>query len=273
MFNSDYYNTLLCTRWLSQNLLILSEVDSTNSYLKSKPEQPIDGLVVLAESQKQGRGQSNRIWISDPGQNLTFSFYFNPLSPKRLHTLTVIIAHSCVEALSKITGKQIKIKWPNDLIFDGRKVGGILVESELKGNVVEKLIIGIGINVNQIAFDPGIPNPTSLKLLMGKDDDLSREEVLANLCNTLETDLELWISNMPLDRTSIHSNLIGYGENGNIEVNGKRDHEFTKFVGICKDGFPTFVSPAGEIRKYRHEQIRFYPLPLETQSQIGKVTS
>lgn len=269
MFNINRFISSLEARWLGKNLEVLEEIQSTNSYLKAKSDEPIDGFLVLAESQVQGRGQSNRVWKSEAGKNLTFSLYFRPLSPKRLHSLTVVIAHSCAKVLSDFTQKQVLIKWPNDLISGGQKVGGILVESELKGNKVEKLIIGIGINVNQITFDPEIPNPTSLKLLIGKDEDVSREEVLAELCNKLETELELWNSNMPLDRASIHSNLIGYGEIGNIEVNGKMVTELTKFVGICKDGFPTFVSPTGEICKFRHEQIRFYPPPKETLSQTG----
>jgi BirA family biotin operon repressor/biotin-[acetyl-CoA-carboxylase] ligase len=259
LFNSEYYNAQLSTRWLSKKYQVLDEVDSTNSYLKLKNDQPIDGFLVLAESQVQGRGQSNRIWKSDPGQNLTFSFYFRPLSPKRLHSLTIVIAHSCAKVLSSYTQKQVHIKWPNDLISDGQKVGGILVESELKGNVVEKLIIGIGINVNQTDFDAEIPNATSLKRLMSSNADIPREDVLSNLCSNLETDLELWNSNMPLDRAAIHSKLVGYGEVGSLEVNGILIPDHTKFVGICTQGFPTFVSPTGEISKYRHEQIRFYP--------------
>jgi BirA family biotin operon repressor/biotin-[acetyl-CoA-carboxylase] ligase len=259
LFNTERYKAYLRTRWLSQRFELLDEVNSTNSYLKNKPIKPTDGFLVLAESQNQGRGQSNRIWISNPGQNLTFSFYFQPLSPRRLHTLTVIIAHSCVKVLNVITQKPIKIKWPNDLIFNGQKIGGILVESELKGEVVEKLIIGIGINVNQQVFASDIPHATSLKCLMNNQEDVSREVLLAEICNELESDLERWNSNLPLDRKNIHSSLIGYGENGIIEINGNLMPETTKFVGICEQGFPTFVDPLGEIAKYRHEQIRFYP--------------
>lgn len=259
LFNSDYFNTLLCTRWLSQKYLILREVNSTNSYLKARTDKPEDGFLVLAESQFNGRGQHRRMWLSDPGKNLTFSFYFKPVLPKRLHSLTIVVAHSCAKALSRITNKNIQVKWPNDLIYDGKKVGGILVESELIGDMVEKLIIGIGVNVNQRNFDPKIPSASSLINLSDNEMEFSRESILASLCIELENDLDKWNSNLPLERELIHSSLIGYGKYGKVEVNGNLTTERTKFAGICNQGFPTFVNHAGEITKYRHEQIRFFP--------------
>lgn len=259
LFSSRKFNSKLKTRWLARSLEVFDEIGSTNNYLKSLDRRPLNGHLVISESQSTGRGQSNRVWVSDPGQNLTFSFYFKPASAKRLYSLTLIIALACSKALCEIAGKEIKVKWPNDLIIEGKKIGGILVESEFKGTNVEKLIIGIGININQTEFDGSLSNATSLKLVGDKAGDYDREEILAIICKNLEFYLDEWDRDAPLPRESVHERLIGYGSYGHVEVNESLQTEPLKFVGICTKGFPTFVTEAGDIIKYRHEQIRFYP--------------
>ncbi len=268
------FEQLLTTRWLGRKISVFKELPSTNTYLKEQGHNcrnhsnaMIDGSLVLAEYQSAGRGQYERDWHTEPYQNLTFSFCFKPCQLKRLQTMTLIVAVACAEAIEKIIAQPVQIKWPNDLYSGHEKFGGILIESALIGDKVDNLVVGIGINVFQQEFDATLKHATSLKRIsqqaMGTSVNvqhpLTRELLLAQLCNTLEQYLEDWDSGRPLPRNQAHQRLVGYGHYGTLEINDQSDDELVKFMGIDEEGFPTFVTWDGDIRRYRYEQIRFKP--------------
>lgn len=133
-------------RLLSQ-LEVLTLVDSTNNYLLNKTEY-IGNYAVFAEQQTAGRGQFNRTWYSNFGKNIILSLSWQFSNPFiELAGLTLAVGIAIVKALEKYGLKRMQIKWPNDIIYEGKKLAGILIESRSIGRKVQKIVIGIGLNL------------------------------------------------------------------------------------------------------------------------------
>jgi BirA family biotin operon repressor/biotin-[acetyl-CoA-carboxylase] ligase len=152
----------------------------------SNSEPLPEGTVILAEEQFAGRGQVNNSWISEPRKNLTFSVLLCPnfLDPEKQFFLNKSISIAINDTLTKIIGQGVKIKWPNDVYFQDKKLGGVLIENILRGRVWSHSIIGIGINVNQEIFPTAIKNVTSLKKILHRDYEIN--EILDDLCSSIE---------------------------------------------------------------------------------------
>lgn len=173
---------------IGQEILFYPVIDSTNTIafekaLNSKKE----GLVILAESQLKGKGRLGRTWVSPPGLNIYMSIVLKPLIELTDATLiTIMAAVACSIALREISGLEITIKWPNDLILQNRKIGGILTELKSEHRKIVFVVLGIGINVNADSndFPEDIRNiATSLKNETKKS--FSRTEILIKLLNEL----------------------------------------------------------------------------------------
>ncbi len=144
-----------------------------------------EGVVVRAEEQTAGRGRAGRRWVAPPGTSLLFTVLLRP-NVTVLEQLPMAAAVGVARAVEKTTGLRPAVKWPNDLVIDGRKFAGILVEAEFVGNELAWVLIGIGINVN---WDPGAEVPelagqaTGLAQELGQTVDRERlfREVLLEL--------------------------------------------------------------------------------------------
>lgn len=132
------------------SLLVLDEVDSTNDeaarQLSAGRATP---FVVLARRQTRGRGRFGRVWHSESTTNLYASFAFRPrVEPGRMQTFTLWMGLNVCELLAKFAGVTPGIKWPNDILFDGRKAGGMLTEARVDADQIRDLVFGLGLNVN-----------------------------------------------------------------------------------------------------------------------------
>lgn len=177
------------TLFIGKTHIHLTRVESTNSWLKESLEShntaQIEGLVVTADDQFAGKGQQQKQWISEPGQNLIASILLLPkfLAPHQVFYLNKAVALAVRDALSTFVDN-VTIKWPNDIYYHKMKLAGILMENVLGANKVQQSIVGIGINVNQTSFNETLVNPISLKGISGNVYD--RSEILAVLCSQLE---------------------------------------------------------------------------------------
>ena len=107
--------------------------------------------LVVAGHQTEGRGRLGREWLSEPDGSLLFSFILRPqLAPDRALLLTLLAGVSMAEACAAAAGSDVRCKWPNDLLLDGRKVGGILAEAQLRGGALQHVVIGIGVNLEGV---------------------------------------------------------------------------------------------------------------------------
>jgi BirA family biotin operon repressor/biotin-[acetyl-CoA-carboxylase] ligase len=199
-FNLDKYYKSLKTNHMGRRLIYLKKTDSTNDYayelIKKSRENPNGNLketVVLAETQKKGRGRLEREWIS-PSGGLWFSIILKTsLDPKDLVEVTLIASYSIVNILDRDYGINTAIKWPNDIYYEKLKLGGILTEAEKMADMTY-LITGIGLNINLTKEDltPYSIKATSIKIILGRD--IERETLLAKILFDFETDYEYYSS-------------------------------------------------------------------------------
>jgi len=184
-------NNTFSTLFVGRNLIKLLAVDSTNNFLKnlvSNSEPLPEGTVIMADNQYAGRGQQNSTWEAEPGKNLTFSLLLRPtfLPLNQQFSLNMAISVGINQALSRILGEGLSIKWPNDIYFRDKKLGGILIENTIVGSDIKTAVVGIGINVNQQLFAEELTDKaTSIFQILHKDVNLV--QLLAEICNALES--------------------------------------------------------------------------------------
>lgn len=162
----EYTLKNLNTKFIGKKFEYYKNLESTHILAKEKPEEEIEnGMVILAENQTSGIGTHGRKWFVEKGKNLTFDIILIPnCDIKKINNLTVVIAECIVKTLKELYNIETKIKMPNDIILNNKKLAGILTESSVLGNYVKKIFIGIGININQEFFENQIVNiATSLK--------------------------------------------------------------------------------------------------------------
>lgn len=162
-----------------KGIAFLEEVDSTNAFLKQKPEL----TAVLAAFQTSGRGQRGASWESEPYQNLLFSRKLTlELAVENFFVLNIAVSLAVYEAVCALVPSQvrskIKIKWPNDVFFEHQKIAGLLIENSLSGRKINKSIVGIGLNLNQLNFQN--PHASSLRQIVKEPLSLPEAAVCVN---------------------------------------------------------------------------------------------
>lgn len=178
----------LKTNFLGRNNIYYKQIDSTQSEIwrlienKSVP----NGTLVYADIQTEGKGTHGRIWYTDETGNIAFSFFVQMnCKIKKLQGLTVEIARIIIDILKEQYNISLEIKTPNDIVFNGKKIGGILTETKVVKENVKYLVIGIGINTKKQNFSKDIEDiATSIKKEFNVD--VNREEFITEFCNRFE---------------------------------------------------------------------------------------
>jgi BirA family biotin operon repressor/biotin-[acetyl-CoA-carboxylase] ligase len=171
-----------------------AHVASTPSTQLLLPPEAPEGALVTAGEQTAGRGRLGRRWLAPAGTSLLCSLQLRPDVPgERLPELTGVAAHAVGEAVAALTGLETELKFPNDVLVDGRKLAGVLAEAR-EGRVV----LGIGINVN--VADEELPlevDRPATSLLAETGRELDRAELLAEVLDRLERRYDAWLSAVP----------------------------------------------------------------------------
>ena len=184
---------------IGKRTLVFESVSSTNELLWSKitNSEPLEeGTAILAKHQESGKGQRGNSWQAEKGLNLTFSYllYPNFLAPSKQFLLSACTSIGIARFLEKFLD-EVHIKWPNDLLIKGKKVCGILIESRISKNNLSKAVIGIGLNTNQTEFPKELPNATSLRMALNKQEPFDNEKLYSELCQELSSSFQLLIDN------------------------------------------------------------------------------
>lgn len=231
-------NNTFLTLFVGHNLVKLPEVDSTNTYLKnllSKSKPLIDGTVIMAERQFAGRGQKNNVWESESGKNLTISIYLKSsfVAVKNQFDLNKAISLGMHDCLSEILGENCRIKWPNDIYYHDKKIGGILIENVIKGHQLKDSIIGIGLNVNQIEFNDQLAQASSIAKILQQD--YSLEQLLTQICKHIESRyLQLKAGKTEKLTTDYQNTLFRINEFHDYEIDEKIVSG--KIIGVTSSG-------------------------------------
>jgi BirA family transcriptional regulator, biotin operon repressor / biotin---[acetyl-CoA-carboxylase] ligase len=171
------YKTAEHTLFIGKNIVFVPECPSTNDLAMKLVQQPTatEGTVVITDSQTAGRGQRGNSWIAIAKQNLTFSLILKPvfLPVKDQFLLNVFTSLALHDYLKSKVAEEVKIKWPNDILVNTKKIAGILIENQLQGTTLTSSVVGIGLNVLQKEFSIG--TATSLASLANQQYDLPTE--------------------------------------------------------------------------------------------------
>ncbi len=244
-------NIGLQTSVLGKTLHVFDEVSSTNDLLKKMAaEGAAEGTVVLAEHQIKGRGRMGRPWLAPKGGGLWFSLVLRPaLKPFQASQLIFVSAVGVCRALRKYTGLPVAVKWPNDLLLDGKKVCGILTELSAEIDLINYIVIGIGINVNQQVWElPPELQHIAGSLAMSAGHSFNRAGLLRSLLFELEQEYHDYLARgfdavlqrwRQLDSTLGHEVIITSGGES--------------FTGVARDidemGRLLVKTPEGDLRQ------------------------
>jgi len=175
----------LDTRFIGQRVIYYPRLTSTMDVAKREAQQgAVEGTIIIADEQTAGRGRLKRAWLSPKG-SIALSIILYP-SLLYLPSLIMLASLAVVHSIESVTGLKSQIKWPNDVLANGKKVCGILIESDVRGNMVDYTIIGIGINVNLRLsdFPETLPTATSLSNELGRG--VSRLSLIRQLLVEIE---------------------------------------------------------------------------------------
>lgn len=183
---------------LGEPFVELDSIDSTNNYALAKVHAGMasHGEAFFAWEQYAGKGQRGRVWQSEKGNNLIISIIINPapLQVNQQFQLSAALAVAVANWFSRYAGDATVVKWPNDLYWHDRKAGGMLIESVISGSensapVWKWAVLGIGININQTAFNSDLRNPVSLRQITGKE--FRADELAKELCTEINRTWQL----------------------------------------------------------------------------------
>ncbi|MBQ8185091.1 MAG: biotin--[Lachnospiraceae bacterium] len=191
---------LLTTKIIGQNCVCLEETDSTNTQAQRLAKEGAPhGTLVTADSQSAGKGRRGRTWISQAEDHIYMSLLLRPdIQPDKASMLTLVMglsaAGACQELLEEAGSRErVGIKWPNDLVWNGRKICGILTEMQTVAEGIDHVVVGVGINVNGTRFPAELAD-TAASLCMAAGHPLPRPELIARVLNRFERDYERFLA-------------------------------------------------------------------------------
>lgn len=219
------------------NIIKLDAIDSTNSYLKKilSNKDVSDSTIVTAKFQTKGKGQLGANWESEDSKNLIFSIYKKDLGikVKDQFIISIIVSLALIKTLKKNNLPNLRIKWPNDIMSENKKICGILIENIVKEKHIKHAVIGIGLNVNQTIFD-NLPNASSIKKITGNTHN--KDEILKELANNINRSFEMIYSSSSEIIFKKYEELL-YRINKPSTFKNLKGENFTGFIkGVNKLG-------------------------------------
>lgn len=245
-------NEIMKTQIMGKSIELHQVIDSTNNRARELALEGADeGTLIIAETQLEGRGRLSRSWISPRGKGIWMSLILKPdLSPDQAPHITAIAAVAIRKALNRATGLDIGIKWPNDIIIDGKKVCGILTEMHADIDRIYYVVVGIGINVNMTQEDLPVElssTATSLRIALGRN--LDRRQLIALIMEEIEEIYYTYLENRDFKQILDLCRQYSVTLNRPVKVIG-RDTSFEGFaVDFDEDGSLLVKKEDGNIIK------------------------
>jgi len=253
----------LRSEYMGRSLYYYEETDSTNLRIRQLADEGAgEGTLAVSDMQTAGRGRRGRGWISPPGMNIYMSLLLKPdIAPSDAPMITIIMAMAVCDAVCDMVGgagvvpgadretPDVRIKWPNDIVVNGRKVCGILTEMVLDGDQIRDVTVGVGINVNQSDRElfPQEIRETATSLRLESGHDVDRAELVARIMGIFEKLYEQFIQdrNLGFLRARYEERLSGIGSEVRVlDPQG----EYTGISrGISDRGELLVETPDGEV--------------------------
>lgn len=242
----------MTSMFVGHNIIELSSVDSTNTYLNNLAQQMKlpEGTLIRANHQINGRGQRENNWLSTAGKSLCISILLYPIVDlNRQFLFNKCISLAICQTLNNYD-ISAKIKWPNDVYVKQRKISGLLIENTISGNKLMRSVIGIGINVNNELDE--MPSAISLKECVGKQ--VMIDDLLISLCENIEKNYFLFKRNSKSINHHYHENLFKKGE---VQTFTSKNETFQAIIESVNDLGQLVLLKDNERVSYAVGDVRF----------------
>lgn len=228
---------ILCTEWAGREIYDFSIIDSTNTKAKQLAEEGCPhGTLVTAECQEAGRGRRGRSWECPEGAGIFMTLVLRPdIQPDNASMLTLVAALAVSAAITKKTGESAGIKWPNDIVMNGKKICGILTEMSVEAGHVSYVAVGIGINVRNTDFPEEIADRAT-SLYLETNQHFDRAELMAEILKQFEHYYSIFTESENLGGLQEEYNLHLVNRNRVVRVLDEKAPFEGKAVGITSRG-------------------------------------
>lgn len=235
------------TEWAGNQICYYPVLDSTNNKAKQLAEEGYEqGLLVVTDQQEAGRGRCGRNWTSPPGEGIFMSLLLKPhIVPKNAAMLTLVTAISVTEAIVRCTDSSPAIKWPNDIVMNGRKICGILTEMSAQFEYINHIVIGIGINVHNNTFPEEI-SKTATSLFLETQRHFNRAAIIESVLECFERNYSTYLMTQDLSKLTETYNKVLVNKNKKVRVLDPNCPFEGVARGITKNGELIVETPNGE---------------------------
>lgn len=230
--------SLLHTDWVAKEVLYFDTIDSTNTKAQELAEKGYpSGTLVVADKQESGKGRRGRSWVSPSGTGIFMTLMIKPdINPNNASMLTLVAALAVAKAITSVTGEDALIKWPNDIVVNGKKVCGILTEMNAQFDYINHIVVGIGINVHNESFPEEISQMASSLMIEAGGKRFHRAQIIAETMSYFEQYYDTFLKTQDLSALVREYDELLVNRNKSVRVLDPKEPFDGKAMGITPKG-------------------------------------
>lgn len=230
--------SLMHTEWVAKEVLYFDTIDSTNTKAQELAEKGYpSGTLVVADKQESGKGRRGRSWVSPSGTGIFMTLMIKPdINPNNASMLTLVAAFAVAKAITSVTGEEALIKWPNDIVVNGKKVCGILTEMNAQFDYINHIVVGIGINVHNESFPEEISQMASSLMIEAGGKRFHRAQIIAETMAYFEQYYDTFLKTQDLSALVREYDKLLVNRNKSVRVLDPKEPFDGKAMGITPKG-------------------------------------
>ena len=230
--------SLMHTDWVAMEVLYFDTIDSTNTKAQELAEKGYpSGTLVVADKQESGKGRRGRSWVSPSGTGIFMTLMIKPdINPNNASMLTLVAALAVAKAITSVTGEEAMIKWPNDIVVNGKKVCGILTEMNAQFDYINHIVVGIGINVHNESFPEEISQMASSLMIEAGGKRFHRAQIIADTMSYFEQYYDTFLKTQDLSALVREYDELLVNRNKSVRVLDPKEPFDGKAMGITPKG-------------------------------------
>ena len=230
--------SLMHTEWVAKEVLYFDTIVSTNTKAQELAEKGYpSGTLVVADKQESGKGRRGRSWVSPSGTGIFMTLMIKPdINPNNASMLTLVAALAVAKAITSVTGEEALIKWPNDIVVNGKKVCGILTEMNAQFDYINHIVVGIGINVHNESFPEEISQMASSLMIEAGGKRFHRAQIIAETMAYFEQYYDTFLKTQDLSALVREYDKLLVNRNKSVRVLDPKEPFDGKAMGITSKG-------------------------------------
>lgn len=230
--------SLMHTDWVAKEVLYFDTIDSTNTKAQELAEKGYpSGTLVVADKQESGKGRRGRSWVSPSGTGIFMTLMIKTdINPNNASMLTLVAALAVAKAITSVTGEEALIKWPNDIVINGKKVCGILTEMNAQFDYINHIVVGIGINVHNESFPEEISQMASSLMIEAGGKRFHRAQIIAETMSYFEQYYDTFLETQDLSALVREYDELLVNRNKSVRVLDPKEPFDGKAMGITPKG-------------------------------------